>query len=299
MKRIRAILITALCLLTLWACARKEDTAKTQETVPVRAMRVELRDLSEMLEYVGDIKARDEAMVYPKVNGKIIEKIKEDGDPVVKGDTILYIDRDEVGFKFEKAPVESPLTGVVGRVYVDIGESVTTQTPVALVVDMDKVTIDLDIPEKYIPQVSVGQNAQINVDAYPREEFIGVVTKVSPVVDLATRSAPIEITVDNPQHLLKSGMFARVKLVLNQHKDVPVILKEALMGKQPDLYVYIVKDNKAVLRKVVLGLREGPYYQVKEGVKDNDLVVIMGQQRLKDGVSVSAEIEAVKSQDKK
>lgn len=290
MKKAKLILITALCLLTLGACAKKEDITKTQETVPVRVMRVELRDLSEILEYVGNIKARDEAMVYPKVNGKIIEKIKEDGSPVKKGDPILYIDRDEVGFKFEKAPVESPLTGIVGRVYVDIGENVTAQTPVALVVDMDKIRIDLDIPEKYIPRVGVGQKARINVDAYPAEGFAGVVTKVSPVVEIETRSAPIEITADNPRHRLKSGMFARVGLILSEHKDVPAILKEALIGREPELYLYLVKDNKAVLKKVTLGLREGPYYQVQEGVKEGDLVVIMGQQRLKDGVAVSAEI---------
>ncbi|MFH1889020.1 MAG: efflux RND transporter periplasmic adaptor subunit [Candidatus Omnitrophota bacterium] len=294
MKKINLVLIIALCLFSLAACAKKEDISKTAEAVPVKAMRVELRDLSEILEYVGNIKAKDEAMVYPRVNGKIIEKIKEDGIHVSKGEPILYIDRDEVGFKFEKAPVESPLTGIVGRVYVDIGENVTTQTPVALVVDMDKVKIDLDVPEKYLPQVSLGQSATIGVDAYPEEEFLGIVTKVSPVVDLETRSAPVEITVDNPQHRLKSGMFSRVRLVLKEHKDVPAIMKEAVMGKEPDLYVYLIKDNKAVLRKVSLGLREGPYYQVREGVKEGDLVVIMGQQRLKENSPVSVEIEETK-----
>lgn len=286
----KIFLILLLVSLPLNGCHPKAEEQKTQELVPVEAMAVALKQISMALEYTGNIKAQDEALVYPKVSGKILEKVKIDGDNVNKGEAVVYVDRDEVGLKFEKAPVESPITGIVGRVYVDIGENVTAQTPVALVVDMDNMKIGLDLPERYLPQVSLGQSAFIGVDAYPREEFPGVVTKVSPIVDLDTRSAPIEITARNPQHLLKSGMFARVRLVLKEHKDTPAILKEAVMGKEPDLYVYLIKDNKALLRKVKLGLREGPYYQVLEGVSEGDLVVIMGQQRLRDGSLVDLEI---------
>jgi multidrug efflux pump subunit AcrA (membrane-fusion protein) len=280
-----------LSLLLTFGCQPKRELEKTPEVIPVKVLKVRLKEILEALEYTGNIKAQDEAIVYPKVSGKIMEKVKVDGSPVNKGETIAYIDRDEVGLKFEKAPVESPLAGIVGRVYVDIGENVTAQTPIALVVDMDKVKIDLDIPEKYLPKVSKGQEAQIGVDAYPEEEFSGRVAKISPVVDLTTRSAPIEITVDNPQHRLKSGMFAKVRLILKEHKNVPVILKEAVMGKEPDLYVYMVKDNQAILQKVTLGLRQGPYFEVQEGLKEGDLIVIMGQQRLRDNAQVSVEIE--------
>jgi RND family efflux transporter MFP subunit len=174
---------------------------------------------------------------------------------------------------------------------VDIGQNVDIQTPIALVVEMNKIKIDFDTPEKYLPRVSLGQEAWVNVDAYPQEEFSGRVTKISPVVDLTTRCAPVEITVDNLSHHLKSGMFAKVRLVLEEHKNVPIILKEAVMGKEPSLYVYVVEDNKAILKKITLGIRQGPYYQVREGLRQGELVVIMGQQRLRDNIGVSAEIE--------
>ncbi|MFH0838658.1 MAG: efflux RND transporter periplasmic adaptor subunit [Candidatus Omnitrophota bacterium] len=264
----------------------KKDIA---EVIPVRAMKVALRDLNKMLEYVGDIKAQDEALVYPKVTGKISEKVKEDGASVSKGDAIAYIDRDEVGLKFEKAPVESPLSGIVGRVYVDIGSNVSAQTPVALVVSMDTVKIDLNIPEKYLPALSLGQEARVTVDAYPEEEFIGSVTKISPVLDLETRTAPIQILIDNKEHRLKSGMFAKVKLIIDRHKNVPTILKEAIMGKTPDCYVYVIENNKAVYRRVTMGIREGAYFEILDGLKENESVVIIGQQRLKDGALVNVE----------
>jgi multidrug efflux pump subunit AcrA (membrane-fusion protein) len=273
------------------ACQHKTKKEKASEAIPVKVNKVELKELAEIIEYVGNIKAQDEAIVYPKVSGKIIEKIKEDGSPVNKGEVIAYIDRDEVGLKFEKAPIESPLTGVMGRVYVDIGANITSQTAIALVVNMDKVKVSLDIPEKYLPRISLGQEAKIKVDAYAQEEFLGKVTKISPVVDLATRSAPLEISLDNSQHRLKSGMFAKVSLVLAEHKNVPVILKEAIMGKNSNVYVYIVEDKKAVLKKVNLGIRQGPYFEVLAGLKEGDLVVIMGQQRLRDGAEVEPEEE--------
>src|SRR4030043_156795 len=158
------VLIFALSLFLIAGCQQNKEEAKPPETIPVKILAVKLTKLSEALEYVGNIKAKDEGIVYPKVSGKIIEKVKVDGSAVAKNEAIAYIDRDEVGLKFEKAPVESPLAGIVGRVYVDIGEHVTEQTPVALVINMDKVKTGLDVPEKYLPRVSLGQEAQISVD---------------------------------------------------------------------------------------------------------------------------------------
>jgi len=284
-----AVVFMALVLL---GCQREEEKKlATEIIIPVKVSKVEFRNLEETVDYVGNIRAQEEAVIYPKVNGKIIEKVKEDGSLVNKGEVVAYIDRDEVGFKFEKAPVESPLAGIIGRVYVDIGENVTTQTPIALVVDMRRVEIDLDIPEKYYSKIALDQKAKIKVDAYPDEEFSGRVTKISPVVDLSTRAAPIEIVIDNPESKLRSGMFSKVSLVLAEHKNVPVILKEAIMGKEPNSYVYVIENQKAALRKITLGIRQGPYYEVKGGIIEGDLVVIMGQQKLYDGAQVIMEEE--------
>jgi HlyD family secretion protein len=283
------LLTVPLVFYLLSGCAKEQKVSQKELPIPVKVMRLEEKEIAETIEYIGDIKAQDEAYVYPKVNGKIIEKLKEDGAHVGKGEVIAYVDRDEVGFKFEKAPVESPLTGVIGKVFVDIGSQVSTQTPVALVVDMDKVEIDLEIPEKYIPLISLGQEARVRVDAYPDEEFKGTVTRISPVVDVATRTASTAILIDNPAHKLNSGMFAKVSLIIREHKNAPVILKEALIGKEPDLYVYVVEGDKAALKAIKVGIRQGPYYEVTEGLKEGDLVVIMGQQRLRDGAVVTAE----------
>jgi len=287
----RKIALIVISVLVGAGCVPEEQKKQeAPQVIPVRVEKVRARDLQKALEYTGNIKAQNEVLVYPKVSGKIIEKIKGDGMLVLKGETIAYIDRDEVGLIFERAPVESPLSGVIGRVYVDIGAHVLSTTPVALVVNMEKVQINLDIPEIYLPKVFLGQEATISVDAYPDEEFKGQVTKISPVVNLQNRAAPIEITIDNLDARLKSGMFAKVSLVVENRSNVPVILKEAIMGKMDNLYVYAVRDNKAFRRNILLGIHDGPFYEVTQGLQEGEMVVVVGQQRLYDNALVAVEM---------
>jgi membrane fusion protein, multidrug efflux system len=297
MKKIRMYrygwFIVALALFVVLAgCQKREVAGKKEavpEAIPVKVVTVTLEDIQEVIDYVANVKAQQEVMVYPKVSGKIIEKIKQEGDVVSKGDAIAFIDRDEVGLTYEKAPVESPLSGVVGSVLVDIGTHVSTQTPVALVVDMERMKVYLDMPEKYLPKIKLGMDAGVVVEAYPLEVFKGKVERISPMVDIGTRTALVEIVIDNADNRLRSGMYAKVKLVTQQYKASPVVLKEAVLGKEPKQYVYVVSDQKAYLKDVQTGIRQGPYLQIKEGLVAGDKVVIMGQQRLYDGAAVLAE----------
>lgn len=290
------ILHSAFCILTfiiLGLCGCGQEAKKTAaEAVPVRCQRVEARNIKRTLDYAASLKAEDQASVYPKVTGKIIEKLKDDGSFVNKGETIAYIDRDEIGFKFEKAPLDSPLKGILGMVTIDRGDSVSPLAPVAEVVSIDNIRASLDIPEKYLPNVALNQLAEISVDAFPEQTFPGKVTKVSPMVDLVTRTAPIDIFISNPGHKLKPGMFARVKLVLEEKQNVRLVAREALVGKAPQISVYVVNGNVAHQRAVTPGIREAGRVEIVSGLEAGELVVVMGQQRLRDGAAVVVEEES-------
>lgn len=265
-------------------------TDQGADRIPVKVVKVKLQDMERTLDYVGDIKSKEEVVVYPKVTGKIVQKVKEEGVVVKKGETLAYIDRDEVGLTFQKAPVESPIAGVVGRMDVDLGTRVIADvTAVALVVNMDNMKIDIRLPEKYVSKVVLDQAAQVVVDAYPDQEFHGIVTKIAPVLDLETRSALIEISVPNHGHLLKSGMFAKARLTIEKQQKIPVILKEAILGRGADMFVFLVEGDKAIQQKVKVSMTQGPYVGISEGLKDGDRVVIMGQQKLTQGTAVNPE----------
>ncbi|MFA5117837.1 MAG: efflux RND transporter periplasmic adaptor subunit [Candidatus Omnitrophota bacterium] len=283
-KRIWAYL---LLFVFLGGCGSEVKKAAAPDIIPVKTRLLSLSDIEKTIDYVGSIKANEEVLVYPKVSGKIIEQIYEVGSSVAKGETVFYIDRDETGLKYEKAPVVSPLDAVVGKVFVDIGAHVRPQDAVALLVTLERVQVVLDIPEIYLPKISLGQEARVSVDAYPLRQFQGKITKISPMVNLENRAAPVEITVDNPGYLLKSGMFVKVSLTLEKHTGVPVILKESIIGKEPQAYVYTVENNTARMHQVSFGIRKGSLYEVTSGLKEGDLVVVVGQQRLYENALVS------------
>lgn len=286
------IIYLGVSLIFLNGCQKQQANMKKDagpDVIPVKVVTIAPQDMQELLDYVANIKAQQEVMVFPKVTGKIIEKVKEEGDAVVKGEAIAFIDRDEVGLIFAKAPVESPISGIVGKVMVDIGSNVSAQTPVALVVDMEKVKVYLDVPEKYLTKIALGMHAAVTVDAYSEQSFDGILDKINPVLDIATRTLQVEIIIDNKDHKLRSGMYAKVKLVIKEYKNTLAVFKEAVLGKEPKQYVYVVDGQKAQLKEITTGIRQGAYLQVKEGIKAGDKVVIMGQQRLYEGALVLVE----------
>ena len=179
--RVARLLAALVSVLLAQGCTKNPSAgggrgADRNAPVAVRLASVRIRDLRLTLDYTANVMAQDEAVVYSRVPGKIMEKCVEDGAPVKKGDILAWVDRDEVGLRYEKAPVESPLSGLVGRVYVDRGVSVTPQTPLAVVVNLDSVRVRLDVPEKYLPQLSTNLTAQISVDAWPDMVFTGQVS---------------------------------------------------------------------------------------------------------------------------
>ena len=288
------ILIFAFCILHfLSGCGRKAKEVYKETAHPVSVTQVNRQDLKEFLFYSGDIEAEDEALVYSKVTGKLAENKVQEADSVEKDQTLALVDRDEIGYEFELAPVSSPIKGIVGRTYLDKGANVTLQTPVALVVNMDEVRVKIDVTEKDLPKVKKDLTAQVKVDAYPDEIFEGRVEKVSPVVDLDTRTAPAWINIANPQHRLNPGMFARIKLKLGERKDALVLLRDAVIEEDSLRFVFVVENNRAYKRKIELGLASEGKYEVFKGLKLGDKVIVMGPSDLKDADLVKV-VEEVK-----
>src|SRR3989338_2131902 len=145
-KKILVCLISMLIISGGCKSKRGEEPVKQKgKTIPIIKWKiVEAKDMKERLSFVGDITGEDEATVYSKVPGKLLEKKVREGDTVKKGDTIATVNRDEVGYTFEPAPVLSPLDGLIGRIYLDRGDNVTPSIPIARVVLMDSVRLKIN-----------------------------------------------------------------------------------------------------------------------------------------------------------
>jgi multidrug efflux pump subunit AcrA (membrane-fusion protein) len=258
------------------------------EKITVKVEKVRREDLDFILSYAGSLKAKDEALVYPKISGKLSNYLVSEGDKIKKEKTIALIDRDETGLKYELAKVDSPLTGIIGRTFLDKGANVTSQiTPIALVVDMDQMIVKLNIPEHDISHIKKGLSAYLKVDSYPNEDFEGVVSKISEVMDTQTRTLPIEILIPNPGHRLKSGMFSRIRIFAGKHIGSLVVLQDSLVKESSFDYVYIIEDSTARKVKVTAGIYQDNKVEILEGLKEGQRIIVFGHQGLKDGSFVN------------
>lgn len=256
-----------------------------QETVQKRTLKHELL-------MSGSIKALEEATLFPRVNGKLLKNVLREGDSVKKNQTVSLIERDEVGAVYEPVVVPSTITGVVGRVYLDPGANVTVSTPVALVVNQEKVRVAVDIPERYIGEIYKGQPATLRVDALPGKEFEAKLTIISPVVDSTSRAVAVEFYANNTKGLLKSGMFAKVDITLSEKTNAVSVSKQSVYTDEEtnETYVFVPSaDGKtAVRRNVKTGFINSNHLEVSEGLSADEQVLTFTY-GLKDGSKIELE----------
>lgn len=272
---------------------RKENVDKKMRDVgeglvPVAIQEVKSGDLELILSFVGDIKGEDQVTVYSEATGRLSRYLVEEGSWVKKDQVIALVDRAVTGMEFEEAKVKSPLSGTVGRLYLDKGSTIGLETPVALIARMDRVKVEFSIPEKDMVKVSKGKQARVRVDAYPDRTFNGKLTRLSPVVDPITRSAYAEITLPNPHHSLKPGMFAEIDIVVVSSKGAVVVPKDAIL-EEPNSgssFVFVVAGGSAMKKVVETGISQQGLVEVKSGLNFGEKMVVTGQHYLKDGDKV-------------
>ena len=188
----------------------------------------------------------------------------------------------------DDSTIRAPFDGVIIGKYVNVGEMVGMSRVLFREVDISRVKVEVDIPESEFAWTKVGAPAFISVDAYPGDEFRGDVTVVNPSVDPMTRTFHAKLEIPNPDKRLKPGMFARVRVQVRQERK-PGVPMEAL-SRLPGtgvFYVFAVVDGKAQKRNVVLGLREGNWAVVEEGLSVGDQVVVAGPADLQTGTPVA------------
>ena len=277
--------MTALALAPA-GCSDREKAALNaleKDRFLVKTEKAELRDMKEEILLVGSLRALDEATLFPRVSGKLLKNLLNEGDPVKRDQPVALVERDEVGVVYEPAPVPSTLGGIVGRIYQDNGANLTPQTPIALIVDQSKVRVKVDLPERYLGNIHLRQAANISVEAYPGKVFRAVLSKISPVVDSASRSAPIELLAENSDGRLKSGMFVQVRLVVGEQAGAVTIPASSVQQDEKGSYVLLPGSGVARRKDVSVGIKSPDYVQITSGLKPGQRVISFGLYGLRDG----------------
>jgi len=187
----------------------------------------------------------------------------------------------------ENTTIRAPLGGIISKRYVDRGALVGTSTPILRIVAMDRVKVVVQVVERELARLRSGATADINVDAYENEVFKGTVTCISPTVDPESRTADVEVQVDNRDYRLKPGMFARVDLTVERRDKVLLLSKDSLLRESGPPRVFVLDGDKASLKEVTLGLEGEQNVEVVGGLQEGEEVIIAGQYELEDGMGVN------------
>jgi RND family efflux transporter MFP subunit len=190
---------------------------------------------------------------------------------------------------FSDTKITTPISGVVTARYVDIGSTVMgapQSTLIANVVDISKLKVKVNVAEKDVFQLHVGDQAAVTTDIFPGVEYKGTIASIAVKGDDA-HSYPVEITLqNNKQNPLKAGMFGKVQFSPKSATNTIYIPRESIVGSKKNATVFVVENNFAKVRPVVVGTEVGSQVAVISGIKEGELIVVNGQNNLKDNSSV-------------
>lgn len=191
--------------------------------------------------------------------------------------------------KLSDTSVRAPVDGEIERKFVNTGAYVEPPTPVATLVDNNRLELEASLPSSQLAQVRSGMKVEFTVNSFPGVRFTGTVVDLSPAVDTESRSAKVRIRVPNPGGKLKAGMFADGEVMTGATSSAILIPVAALYRdeKNPgEAAVFLVENGKAAKRKVALARERDGHAEIAAGLKDGDRLIAEQSIELADGVRV-------------
>lgn len=181
--------------------------------------------------------------------------------------------------------IRAPFAGSISERYVDVGTYVHADTKVVTMVDLDQLRLEVAIPETSIAAAKPGAKVRFSVAGYPDRLFDGTVRYVAASVRSATRDIVAEAVVEDPDGLLRSGMFAAVRLQQATQKT-PAIPKQAVVLRDGKPSAFVVASGRLEQRYVQTGEELGELVAVNRGVADGEKVVVAPAADLSNGQAV-------------
>lgn len=301
------ILILCLTIFSVSCGKNKADLKKKENPISVLVAAPIKQHLDEYLELSAEIKAIKEVEISSDVPGKIANILKYEGSFVNKGDTIALIDRFVIGANYAYAPARTPISGYVTTTYMAVGASIAAATPIANVADISQLEVEIQVPERSITGIELGQKVFIRVPSSPNKEIEAVITKRDYAVNPSTRTLMVKALIDNKDKLLLPGMFSDVSILLNSADNVFVIPNSSVfsddLGKN---YIYVVKEDnsnnppaegkvsestnvqyRAYTREVNILFTSKDKVALSGGLEEGEEVVMFGREFLKNGSLVN------------
>ncbi len=191
---------------------------------------------------------------------------------------------DELKINLSNTVITSAVAGFIGRRTLDPGAWVTPNTPFLSVVDISVVRLVANVVEKDLRRIGQGMKADVTVDAFPGEKFDGRIAHVAPVLDPATRTAQIEVEVQNSTFRLKPGMYAKVDFVVERRDNTLVVPANAVVDVRGQKGVFLPDEGDvARFKPVKIGMSKTDLVEIVDGLAEGTRVVTTGAAALREG----------------
>jgi membrane fusion protein (multidrug efflux system) len=214
---------------------------------------------------------------------------KEELDQSATQRKLAATDYEQIKIKYSHGFPRSPISGIINHLYVDAGEFIDTGKPIADIVNIDRIKINVMVPELDIRYVRQGQQTPVRIDAFPEKALNGVIDFVAFKADPATKTFLVRTVIENPLADIRPGMIARVVFVRRVITDALMAPLFALVDKGGERLVFIEKDGVAQSRTVSIGVIEGDRVQITSGLNPGDHLIVKGHTEVEDGVKVSVQ----------
>lgn len=182
-----------------------------------------------------------------------------------------------------EATVVSPVDGVVANKNLTNGQNVSAGSQLMTVEQLDAVHVVVNVEQRDILYLKMGDLVTVTVDAYPDQEFRGAVDVISPVAGKESRMFRVKMRVDNSSQLLKPGMFVQVQLHIGLPQPVLSVSQKTVLGQKGGQYVFTAEDGHAKKMRVEVGNIIDDRIEITEGVTEGMVILSDNLDKIKDG----------------
>ncbi len=194
--------------------------------------------------------------------------------------------------------IRAPFAGYIAERNLDTGSYVSSATAststmsrgIMSLHDIDTVRVLIEVVERDVPLVKIGQKADLRAEAYPGQVFEGAVTRIVQALNRATRTMTVEVDLPNRDRRLKGGMFARVGVMIGTHHQALQIPIDAVSRLEDRQYVYVVEEGKARRVDIEIGIWQGNHVEITKGLTGHEEVIVSGKDLVRDGTPVQTRL---------
>ncbi len=279
----RLLLLLMIVIITLVACSEnsEEEEDQVERVTPVETGEVTTGDLVMERTFYGRTMPNQTSPVIPSVAGEIDELEVENGDKVEEDDEIATISSPQGNIK-----VEAPATGTISQMEAKEGSMVSNQDPLAMVIDLEQLTVQLQVPDVQLDLFEKGKEVTLLLQSAEEETHEA---EIEYVADSANEAGlfPIDLSFDNETTHYKAGVIATVVLEDTVIEDSLLIPTAALVEENDETYVYVVEEDTAKKIEVTVQATQSEVTAIQAELNEGDQIITSGQLTLVDGSKIS------------